>query len=265
MPPTTGVTGTDAPHGSLGRRLGHPASPRASRGAALAGIALLLAAFLAWDSGTGLTRELERLPTNRFFERHESRLFAADDAGRTLAKVIALYTGMAPWTRGPLESRRLAWLLLLDRKRTPESARTVEADQGAAIMPLLVASLEREPVYPLTWAYAAESALTAMPPDPRQAYRDMLQSYRVAPVEPDFLPYRFRLMLRCWQQWDSQAVGLLRRDVVSLFPESGWHANTRAFVRDVRSNPRLQAFVTQLLSQDPQAAQRFQEALKKLR
>ena len=224
-------------------------------------LALSLALFLLWDAGGALVRELARVPPNRFFELHEAEFRSPADAGRTLAKATALYDGMAQSARGPLELRRLAWLRLIARERQADAGPGQGAVGPDDLADLLRASLRREPVHPLSWAYEA----AAVSADPAAACRFLGQSYRVAPVEPDFFLYRFALALQCHASWDVSLFRAVTREIRALFPESGSNPATRAFVRAVESDPRLVSFVTRVLAADQGALQRFQDALRKKR
>ena len=244
-------------------------APRAPGGRAWTardtGVALLLglaAAALLAGAGRDLVRELHRIPANGYYETHEDRLPDASDAGRHLGKAIELYRHLPAWVRGAEEQRRLGGLLLMDLQRRQETgADAAPLDPPDGIDDALAASLAQAPAHPLTWAYLADAGLTRGG-DPASACRTLKQSYRVAPVEPDFFFYRLGLALDCQDAWDAAFLGLIRPDIASVFPEAGANPNTGRFIETIKSNPRLATFVGGILKSDEAVFQRYEKAVR---
>ncbi len=218
----------------------------------------LVAVALLASAGFGLTRELTRIPANRYFVLHDTQLEAGEE--RYLHKAAELYARMPDWTRGAVEQRRLGFLRLMEHKNQG-SALPLTADEQTQIVRILTASLRQEPVHPLTWAYLAEADIMRRG-DLSQALRYLKQSYRVAPIEPDFFFYRLDLALQCRAVWDAAFLDMIRAEIKSLFPESGTNPNARPFIRAIKSDPRLMAFVTRILKQDEGVFQRFEAKLR---
>ena len=210
----------------------------------------------------GVMRELTIIPPNQFYDTYDERLQSDANQGLSLEKAVSLYDGLPPSALGPNELRRMAALGLMNRKRNPRIDASHAPLSTERIKALLFASLEKEPVHPLSWAYLADAALT-QERDPQRGYEYLLQSYRVAPVEPDFVRYRMGLALACQDMWDVDFFEMLRRDVRSLFSNTGWNRNTSAFVRSIKASPRLTAFVGTLLMADGNARERYEAALKR--
>lgn len=226
----------------------------------LVGLAAL--GLLGW-SGIGLIKELNRIPANRFFETREGRFQSAADGGRSLARAAVLYEEVPTWTQGPRERRRLGVIRLIETKRQRAAEDRAETGPASETMAgILASSLEMEPAHPLTWAYLSELELAGRS-DSVKAFHYLKQSYRVAPIEPSFFFYRLGLALRCNQHWDVAFFRMLRREMMSIFAEPGWHPNRKGLVQLVRKQPRLRPFITRMLGKDETLLLRFEQALNK--
>ena len=215
----------------------------------LLGLGLGLAALgLAWSSAQGLTRELLRIPPDRFLELHEARLDSPEDAGRTRDKALELYGRLPSWALGSVELRRLGklWLLeaLDERAAGGDAEAAIAAGESA-----LEASLRRAPIQPSAWAYRADLARLRTDGAAR-ACGFLKGSYAVAPVEPKLAVYRLGVALECVEHWDTELLAMIRRDVGALFASGAYGGERRALIEATRGDPRLVAFVERLLKDD---------------
>jgi hypothetical protein len=226
----------------------------------LLGLGLGLAALgLAWTAAQGLTRELLRIPPNRFIELHETRLDSPEDAGRSRDKALELYERLPSWALGSVELRRLGKLWLL--KALDERAAGGDADAAiAAGEAALDASLRLAPIQPPAWAYRADLARLRTA-GAALACRVLKGSYAVAPVEPDFAVYRLGVALECVEHWDIELLGMIRRDVRALFAPGAHGAERRALVEVTREDRRLTAFVERLLRDDAEGLALYRRGL----
>lgn len=222
-------------------------------GVALAALALLKVA------GGALVADLQRIPPNRFFEAHEERLQGPEDEDR-LVKGITLYRDAANAMLGPVEQRQLGLLLLLEGKRTARNMTPTDRQSAAdTAISALAASLHRAPVQPLTWTYLTDVALT-LENRPRKALRTLKESYRVAPIDPNLVLYRFELAIRLRRHWDAEFLRLIRPDLIALF-EQGGHPKRGEFIQLIRANPKLHPIATIILKRTPDALDRYQRAI----
>jgi len=228
----------------------------------LAGLGVvLIAAILLRSAGGDLFADLQRIPPNRFFDAQEERLQSPEDEGRSLMKGIELYRRATNEMLGPQEQRQLGLLLLLEGKRTTEDMEPAEREASAnAAIAALTTSLHRDPVQPLTWTYLADIALT-YEDSSKDALRALKESYRIAPVDPNLVLYRFELAVRLTGHWDAELLRLIRPDIIALFPEQGWYPKRNAFIKRIRANPELKPLVTAILRPAPGALKRFQKAV----
>lgn len=231
----------------------------------LPGAAVALAASgLIWVCGAEFVQSQNRIPANRFFETHQARFQSTADGGKSLKKALDDYRRLPVSARDAQDWRRLGGLLLMARKRVHQGPADSPPPTADELRAALLASLEREPAHPLTWAYLADAELTSGG-DRTKTMQYLEQSYRIAPLEPDFFFYRLRLALECRQQWHAAFLARLQREMASLFPEQGESRNRKRFIQLARSSSELRALTGTLLKNDPAAFARYQRALQQQR
>lgn len=226
---------------------------------------VIMALFLL--SANQLLTQLSRIPANSFYQRHQGQFFAEHGADY-LRDAAASFARIPPTRRGEQEWRRFAGVRLMQRGVSggadaepvveTEDFQSDQADDGVHdIDAALKASLARQPVQPIAWAYLADLRLVGLK-DCASAMAALHQSYRVAPMEPDFLAYRIDLAVRCPRHWDVELLRALRAELLYLYTDNHIYARRPAFIEWVRRNPQVGAFVYGQLHRDSDALKRFE-------
>ncbi|WPL11518.1 hypothetical protein [Thiorhodovibrio litoralis] len=234
-------------------------APWASRHHIGAAFIIALALVLLILSAQQLLSQLSRIPANSYYKQHQAQFLSADDGTGYLRNATDRLERIPPARRGDLEWRRLAaTLLMLPLPDDNPEARSQRLD---ATTQAAVASLSRNPVHPLGWVYLTNLRL---PPDGDCAsgMPVLKQSYRVAPVEPDYVTYRLDLAVRCPMQWDSAFLDALRTDVLTLLRHPHYGRQT-ALGAWAAQRPRVQAFISRLLREHPQESERFDRIIRR--
>lgn len=206
-------------------------------------------------------QSLGRIPANRYFKTHEEQFQSNTDNGATLRTARQHYRNISRSSLGPEDWRKIAALLLMFEKPTASAKGNNSSPTEHEIRTALVSSLEREPAHPLTWAYLADTDLR-FGNNAKKALQKLEQSYRVAPLEPDFFFYRLGIALNCKQQWDIAILGHLRREIGSLFTEQGNSRNRDRFIELALSNVELRLLTRTLLRSNLKAFEHYQNALQ---
>ena len=222
---------------------------------------LVAAIVLIWVCAMGLVQSQRRIPAGSYFDTHQAQFEPTANDSPSLDKALGYYRQMQRDARGAEEWRRLAALLLMTKSRHPEPDENRLSPTEQEVRTALVASLAREPSHPLTWAYLADSELR-FAGDMHKAAQELEQSYRVAPLEPDFFFYRLGIALRCKPQWNLAIVRYLRREMESLFPAQGENRNAMLFIQRAKSDAELRVFANTLLRQNQRAFGQYQMALR---
>lgn len=252
MPPIMGVMATTTP---IDASRAARAAPWARGDTLLAVLILLVALMLLMLSARQLLTQLSRIPANSSYDRYQALFFDPEQGADYLRDAAARLNRIPPARRGEQEWRRLAAVLLMQPLPDDQPA-TLEA-RRAAIVEALMASLVRNPVQPLGWAYLADVRLPPLG-ECTSGMAALRQSYRVVPVEPDFLAYRLELAVRCPLEWDVPFLQALRTDLLSLYgATASIYARQRAFILWLRDRPQVEALVRRLLREQPDALARL--------
>ena len=240
-------------------------APWGLRDSLLAATLIFLGLALLILAGTQLVSQLSRIPANSYYSQHQARFLDSENGVSYLQEAGNRLKRIPPQRRGEEEWRRLAATELLQ----PTDDETDETDEGlqrqrqASINTAVTATLTQAPVQPLGWAYLADLRL---PPsgDCREAMAALRQSYRVAPIEPDLVPYRLELAVRCPRQWSPALLNAMRADLHAFYaPQNNSYGRDRAFITWLKDQPQVQALVQRLLRDQPEGLNQFERALKR--
>lgn len=237
-----------------------PASAWTQRDALTAILVVTAAMTLLFLAGRQLIAELSRIPANSYYNRYQSRFLAEPNGAAYVTHAAERLRRIPPEHRGESEWRRLATALTM--ARTPGNAPKTSTEQQDAVTNALKHSIARNPVQVLGWSYLANSR---MPPggDCQNAMAALQQSYKVAPVEQDFIAYRLELAARCPLTWDNALLDALRNDLLALYRAPENYARTRAFSRWMGGRPHIQALARRLLLTYPETSARFERDIQR--
>jgi hypothetical protein len=145
----------------------------------------------------------------------------------------------------------------------PDDALEISLEFNQKIINALSYTLVRNPVQALGWNHLAN---VRIPPrgDCENAMAALRQSFNVAAIEPDLLPYRLELAARCPLAWDAELLDALRTDLLSLYsgPQRKY-LQSRAFVTWLAERPQIEPLVRRLLSQAPEQLAQLERDLKR--
>lgn len=226
----------------------------------VAAMVLLAAVSLLLLAGRQLIAELSRIPANSYYNRHQS-LFLSDENGPTYAQEASKrLQRVPPQHRGWLEWRRLATALTISP--LVQDALVTSVQRRDEIIGALTHTLARNPFQALGWNHLAN---TRMPPNGNceTAMAALYQSFNVAPVEPELLPYRLELAARCPLNWDGPLFNALRTDLLSLYLGKRKYAQSRAFAIWLAERSQIAALVRRLLSNHPEPLSRLERDLSR--
>ena len=232
----------------------------ARRDTGSAALIIAAASALLILSGSRLVAELNRIPTNSYYNRHQPEFLSPDngpryaqEAANRLNQVPHVYRNAQSW-------QRLA--TALTALPLPDHIPNTVAVRKEAIAQALTETLRRNPVQALSWSYLAH---LEMPPHGNcgKAMAALRQSFHVVPVEPDFLAYRLQLAARCPLHWDTPLLAALRRNIVALYSGRPRYARNRAFVTWLSDRPQLLALARRLLAQQEEVYSRLERDLSR--
>jgi hypothetical protein len=230
-----------------------------ARDSLLAATVATLALALLILSGQQLLIQLSRIPANSVYRTHEARFTGSENSADYVRDTVARFQQMPPARRGALEWRRLATLQML--LPLPEDQPDSIATRQQQVFTALGQSLILDPAHPLSWAML--SALQAPPlGECASSLATLRQSYRVAPIDPDYLPYRLQIAIRCSADWDAPFTQTLRADLLTFY-RYGRAARRKEVITLVQADPIAQDLIRQLLTHQPDARKRFEADIKR--
>lgn len=230
------------------------------RDALLAALILFAAVSLLILSGRQLLTELSRITANSYYSRYQPRFLSDAQGPVYVREATKRLQQIPPAQRGQHEWRRLAAVLTM--RPVPDAEPEALAQHKEAIANALNQTLARNPIQVLGWSYLAN--LQLLPPgDCEKAMAALRQSFKISPIEPDFLAYRLELAARCPLEWDKALIDALRRDLLSLYLGRQNYARNRVFVTWLGDRPKIQTLVRRLLAKNTDTLTLFERDMQR--